>query len=164
MKSVEELFSEALGEINGVEVMNEIALEIKKVTEALAAHELEKWSSEMLSRALTKISILRVNLGSEMADAIAMYDYAYLNRKFRYASEWNPTKDKLSTALKKATVQDIDSTIMIKLYDDNRRELIKKHYSERLKILYDSTATLITALQTRIKVIDTERKESQYNR
>lgn len=164
MKTVEELFSEALGEINGVEAMNEIALEIKKVTEALAKHELEKWSAEMLSRALTKISILRVNLGAEMADAIAMYDYAYLNRKVRYASEWNPTKQRLSKDLKRPTVQDIDSEIMMKLYDDHRRELFKKQYSERLKILYDSTETLITSLQTRIKVIENERRETNLHR
>jgi len=162
MKTTEELFNEALGEINKVDVMNKIALEIKRVTEALEKHDLEKWSPEMLSRALTKLSILRVNLGSEMADAIAYYDYSYLNRKIRYAAEWQPTKTHLNSIMNRATVQDIDAALMTKLAEDHRKELIKKHYSERLKILYDSTETLITALQTRIRVIDNERKESKY--
>ena len=102
------------------------------------------------------------NCRIEMADAIAFYDFAYLNRKIRYAAEWKPTKDHLNEITSRATIQDIDSALMIKLSEDHRKELFKKHYSERLRILYDATENLITALQVRIKVMESERRESKY--
>lgn len=162
MKTIEEVYKESLTRIGKAEPITEIAKEIKKVTDALAKNELSGWSADLLSRALTKLAILRVNLGAEMANAVTYYDLSYLNRKIRYAAEWKPTKDKLSKTLKRATIQDIDSVIQEKLADTQMDELKQKHYAETLRILYDSTGTLITSLQSRLSVLKQERKESRY--
>lgn len=162
MKTAKELYDEATKEINNLEALNEISGEIKKVVKAMTDRKLESWSADMLSRALTRLAILRVNLGNEMADQVALYDYSYINRKITYASEWKPTKDALNKTLSRATVQDIDSTIVKKLEEDYQKEVMQKHYAERLKTLYDSTSTLITALQTRLSVLKNERREARY--
>jgi len=86
---------------------------------------------------------------------------SYMYRKVRYANEWKPTKDALNKKLKRATIQDIDSEIMEKLENDLTEEQKKKHYSERMRILYDSTETLITALQSRLSILKAERYESR---
>ncbi len=115
----------------------------------------------MISRAIASLAVLRVNLGIEVANSIAFYDMAYLSRKVRYANEWKPTKDALNKKLQKATVADIDSEIMQKLEADIENELKGKHYSGQVRILYDSTETLITALQSRLSILKQERYESR---
>lgn len=162
MKTVKQVFEESLKTINTAEAITEIGKEIQKITEALAKVELRNWSADQVSRALTKLAVLRVNLGAEMADAVAYYDLSYLNRKVRYAAEWKPTKDKLNKVLQRATVQDVDSVITEKLAKDYQEELKQKHYSERLKVLYDATETLITALQSRLGILKQERQEARY--
>ncbi len=162
MKTIEEVYKESLDRIDKAEPITEIAKEIKKVTDALAKHELSGWSADLLSRAFTKIAILRVNLGAEMANAVTYYDLSYLNRKIKYAAEWKPTKERLNKVMKRATIQDIDSEIQEKLADIQLAELKQKHYAETLRILYDSTETLITTLQSRLSVLKQERKEARY--
>jgi hypothetical protein len=159
MKTIEETYKESLERINKEPVVTRISSEIYRITEALDKTELKDWSADQLSRALASLAVLRVNLGAEMADATAFYDFSYLHRKITYASEWKPTKDKLNKVLQRATVQDIDSAIMEKIADISDKELQSKHYADRLRILYDSSETLITALQSRLGVLKQERKE-----
>jgi hypothetical protein len=163
MKTITEVYQESLDKINKEPVVTAIGKEIQIVTEALTKTELQNWSPDQLSRALSKLAVLRVNLGAEMADAIAYYDLSYIHRKITYASEWKPTKDKLNKTIQKATIQDIDSVIQEKMADVNYQELQNKHYAERLRILYDATETLITALQSRIGVLKQERNEARFN-
>lgn len=163
MKTVQEVYKESIERINKEPVITGIAGEIKRITEAMEKVELQNWSPDQLSRALTKLAVLRVNLGQEMADAVTYYDLSYLHRKIKYASEWKPTKDQLNKVLNKATIQDIDSVIVEKIAPDSQDEIKQKHYAETLRILYDSTETLITALQSRIGVLKQERQESRFN-
>ena len=162
MKTVEQLYKESIKKINVVSVITEVTKHIKKITDALGKTELKNWSADELSRALTTLAVLRVNLGAEMANAIAYYDFSYLRRKITYASSWKPTKDKLNKILQRATIQDIDSTIQEKMADDYVAELEHKHYAEQLKVLYSSTETLITALQSRLGVLKQERAEARH--
>lgn len=161
MKKVEEIYQESLETINTIEILGEVAGQIKEITEALHSRDLQNWTGDQLSRAIASLAILRVNLGVELADAIAHYDMSYTYRKIRYANEWKPTKDSLNKKLKRATIQDIDSEIMEKLEEDLLEEQKKKHYSERMRILYDATETLITALQSRLSILKQERFESR---
>lgn len=162
-QSLEDLYQQSLEKINNAEAITEISEEIQKITDALASAKLQDWSADMISRAITKLAVYRVNLGIEMADSVMKYDYSYLNRKMRYASEWKPSKDKLNKTMKRATIQDIDSVIMRKIQEDQIIELNNKFIAERLKVLYDSTETLITALQSRLNVIKAERQEARYS-
>ena len=162
MKTVEQLYKESIKKINVVSVITEVTKHIKKITDALEKTELKNWNADELSRALTTLAVLRVNLGAEMANAIAYYDFSYLRRKITYVSSWKPTKDKLNKILQRATIQDIDSTIQEKMADDYVAELEHKHYAEQLKVLYSSTETLITALQSRLGVLKQERAEARH--
>jgi len=162
MKTVKEVYEESIEKINNAGAITEIASEIKKVTEALNKFELSKWSADQLSRALTKLAVLRVNLGAEMADAVAFHDISYTHRKIKYANEWKPTKDKLNKVMTRATVQDIDSVIIDKLKKEYQDEITQKHYAERLKVMYNATATLITSLQSRLGVLKQERSEARH--
>lgn len=162
MKTLDEVYKESLDQINQASVINSIAKEIQNVTEALTKAELKNWSADQISRAITTLAVLRVNLGSELADAGSYYDFAYLHRKIRYASEWKPTKDTLNRTMNRATVQDIDSTITGKIADTFEAETKAKHYADKLRIIYDASETLITALQSRLGVLKQERAESRY--
>lgn len=162
MKTLDETYQESLNKISEAGAINKIAEEITRVTEALQKAELKDWSADQLSRAISTLAILRVNLGAQMADASSYYDFAYLHRKIRYAAEWKPTKDALGRVLQRATVQDVDSAIIEKIADDQIRETELKHFADKLKVIYDSTETLITALQSRLGVLKQERVESRY--
>lgn len=164
MKTVDEIYNDSLKQINTIESINEIADKIREITTALYNKDLQNWTGDQISRALTSLAVLRVNLGIELADAIAHYDMSYMYRKVRYANEWKPTKDSLNKRLQRATIQDIDSEIMEKLEDDLVEEQKRKHYSERMKVLYDSTETLITALQSRLSILKQEQFESRSQR
>lgn len=161
MKTTEQIFTESIEKINSNTVINEISEKIKEITEALYKLELRDWNGDQISRAITTLATLRVNLGREMVDAVAYFDMSYLHRKISYANEWKPTKSTLQKTLTRATVQDIDSEVMMKISDEYENELKNKHYAEQLRILYDSTETLITALQSRLGVLKQERYESR---
>jgi septal ring factor EnvC (AmiA/AmiB activator) len=162
MKTLDETYQDSLKKIEEVGTINEITAEIMRVTDALKKAELKNWSADQISRAITTLAVLRVNLGAEMADASSYYDFAYISRKIQYASEWKPTKDALNKTLARATVQDIDSAITGKIADLMNRETEIKHLADKLKVIYDSTETLITALQSRLGVLKQERAESRY--
>jgi vancomycin resistance protein YoaR len=161
MKTADQLYNESLERINTVDAITEISKKILEITNALYQNELKDWDGDKLSRAITSLAILRVNLGQEMANAVAYYDISYTYRKMRYASEWKPTKDKLNKQLKRATIQDIDSEIMQQIADEQEAELKNKHYAEQLRTLYDSTETLITAMQSRLGILKQEMYESR---
>lgn len=162
MKTPNELYQESLKEIEMVEVINEVSLKIKEITDALKKRELANWTGDQISRAVASLAVLRVNLGTEVANSVAFYDMAYLSRKLKYANEWKPTKDAINKRINKATVADIDSEIMQKLEGDIEAELKGKHYAGQLKILYDSTETLITSLQSRLSILKQERYETRH--
>lgn len=162
MKTLDEAYQDSLKKIDEIGVINEITKEIARITDALKMTELKNWSPDQLSRAITTLAVLRVNLGAQMADASSYYDFAYLSRKIRYASEWKPTKTHLNEIMTRATVQDVDSEITNKIADDQYREIELKHLADKLKVIYDSTETLITALQSRLNVLKAERIESRY--
>lgn len=161
MKTVEEIYDDSIKQINTIEVLTEVTGRIKEITTALYSKDLQNWTGDQISRAITSLAVLRVNLGIELADAIAHYDMSYMYRKVRYANEWKPTKDSLNKKLTRATIQDIDSEIMGKLEEVLVGEQQRKHYSERMRILYDATETLITALQSRLSILKQERYESR---
>ncbi len=164
MKTVDQVYQESLERIKSVDVISEISSKIMELTNALYQSELREWNGDQVSRAITSLSVLRVNLGREMADAVAYFDISYLHRKISYANEWKPTKAELSKTMAKATVQDVESEVMIKIAEEYENELKNKHYAEQLRILYDSTETLVTALQSRLGVLKAEQFESRNQR
>jgi len=164
MKTINEVYEDSIDRISKVDLLNEVSSKIFEITNALYKKELGKWSGDELSRAVLSLAVLRVRLGETMVNAVAYYDISYMHRKMRYANEWQPTKSHLNNVLNKATVQDVDNAIIKKLEDNLEEEVKYKHYAEQLRTLYDSTETLITALQTRLGVLKQERAESQYQK
>jgi hypothetical protein len=158
--TAEEMYQKSIEKIENFDFFNEIVLQVQEITSALKEKEIKDWTGDELSRALSKLAILRVNLGEELSDATAKYDFSYLYRKIRYANEWKPTKKKLNETLNKATVADTENAVLEKIEEDQRKEVENKHYADKLKILYDSTETLITALQSRLGVLKQERREA----
>lgn len=161
MKTVEEIYQESLERISSVDAITEVQGKIMEITDALYTKELSEWTGDQVSRAIASLAVLRVNLGREMSNAVAYFDISYLHRKISYANEWKPTKDALNKTMSKATVQDVESEVMQKIADEYEAELKNKHYAEQLRILYDSTETLITALQSRLGVLKAEKYESR---
>lgn len=139
-----------------------IAPEIMKIVMALSKKEINEWTGDQISRALSRLAVLRVNLGQDMVDTMSEYDFSYLNRKIKFASEWKPTKKKLIEKYGKATISDIENRLLEEMAEEHQRELENKYTAEQARTLYDSTGTLITALQTRLKVLEKEKTETQY--
>ena len=160
--TTEEMYEKSLEKINQSTIQVEIVEQIRLVTDALITKKLGSWTGDEISRALSTLAVLRVNLGEGMADAIAKYDFSYLHRKIRYASEWKSNKTKLNKQMEKATVGDIEAETQQNILDDLVLENENKHYGERLRILYDSTGTLISALQSRLNILKKEMQETAY--
>lgn len=164
MKTVQEVYQESLDKIAEVDAITKVTSKITEITNALYRKELQEWSGDEISRAILSLAVLRVRLGQEMANAVAFYDISYLHRKMRYASEWQPTKMSLTRELGKATVQDIETEVLLNIANEQESEIKSKHYAEQLRILYDSTETLITAMQSRLSMLKQEMRESSYQR
>ena len=162
MKTTKQIYEESLAEIKSVDIISDISNKIIEITEALYKKDLQNWSGDQISRAITNLAVLRVNLGQDMVNAVAYADMSYLSRKMTYASEWNPTKQHLTALANKATVQDIESEVAIKIAQIQEDEIKAKHYAEQLRILYGSTETLIMALQSRLGVLKMEKQETRH--
>jgi hypothetical protein len=135
---------------------NKIEDEILKIIDWFKNQELTKITGENIVKAIYKLSILRVNLGQELAEAISDYDLAYLGRKVQYAHEWNKLKDDLT---KKLTQKDMDSNTLLRIKEIQEKELEIKKHADNLKFLYDSSATFIMTLQTRLRQLENDRYE-----
>ena len=158
----EKMYNQSLKKISEIQIMNDVVAEIKVITQSLVTKRIAQWTGDEISRALSDLAVLRVNLGQVMADAVAKYDFSYLHRKVRYASEWNPTKQHLQALGGKATVSDIESELQKSLIEEFQLEIENKHFGETLRILYDSTGTLISALQSRLNMLKQERRETRH--
>lgn len=162
MKTADQMYQDSLTSINATDVFNESVSQIKEISSYMIDKEINKWTADELSRSLSKLAVLRVNLGEAMVNAMAKYDFSYLHRKLRYASEWKPTKEALNAKLNKVVNADIESKLEQKIAEDREREISDKHMGEQLRILYDSTGTLITALQSRLGVLKRELTETKH--
>lgn len=164
MKTTSQIFEESLDRIDSIEAINGITEEILKITDALRSKELKNWTGDQISRAISNLAVLRVNLAQNLADAMATYDISYLNRKMIYASQWKANKDHLNAINNKVTVGDIDAQTLEDIAEDQQEEIKNKHYAERLRLMYDATGTLIMALQSRLNILKQERVETNYQK
>lgn len=164
MINTKDHFEQTVKELSEIEPLIPVMAEIKKVVDWFV-EDLDRFdnlSPDQISKAVAKLAALRVNLGVEMAKASSLYDLAYIERKFRYAAEWKPTKQKLYDLVGKATIQDIEAEVQKKINDQILEEQRKKQIAETLKAYYDTSETLITALQSRLGVLKAERFESRH--
>lgn len=136
--------------------IDEVRNEILKITDWLKNHDLDKLSGSDITRAITRLSILRVNLSQALAEAIGDYDLSYVSRKIQYAKEYNNFKSRTD---EKLTQKDLDSMTLDKIAMTLEREIENKRYSDGLKFLYDSSSTLIMALQSKLKLLINEKSE-----
>ena len=157
----EELLNNSLRKIQETTVHEEVYETIRQVTDALARKQFD-FTGDDISRAIAKLSVLRVNLGEAMVDAIAKYDFSYLNRKIQYANEWQTQKVELNKKIDKLTNPDVEAEVQEQIKELLIEEIENKHYGERLRILYDSTSLMISALQSRLNVIKQEKVETSY--
>lgn len=159
MINTENQFNNTIKTLNEMESLLPIMEQIDVIVKWFINKEFDKITGDEISRAIVKLSALRVRLGVKMAEAGALYDLAYINRKFRYYSEWKPTKDKLVEKIGKATVQDIESEVQLQMIKEIMDEQSKKHIAETMKVYHDTSGTLVTSLQSRLKVLMAERRE-----
>jgi len=138
-------------------MINEIKEEILKISKYIEDNNINNLTGDEISRAVTRLAVLRVNLGQEFAQATGDYDFSYIARKIEYASQYNRFK---AEATEKLTQKDLDSATIVSIGDMMKKEADNKFISDSLKILYDSSGTLISTLQTRLKVLENERREA----
>lgn len=120
-----------------------------------------------MTRLMTKLAILNVNIGQYSADAVMAANMSYGYKKLAYASEWNPTKERLKFGATKApTVEDIKNELLVNGWDDFKTEMEKKLIADRLIALNKGIDSLLVAIGYRVKMIHqdnvTTRQQSAY--
>lgn len=133
-----------------------ISATIMKAVDWIKKYKLSQLSGDVIAEFIYKLSVLRVNLGQELAQAIGEADLAYLGRKVQYASEWNIIKAQTDLKL---TQKDLDSATILEIKEIQEKELELKRYADGLKYLFDSSGTLIMSLQTALKQKEREKAE-----
>lgn len=142
--------------------LGEVSREINEIVKYLASHKEFDFTADQISRAMNKLAVLRAGLGEIASDAGILYDMTYGDRKFKRAGEWIAQKEESNKMINKLTNPDIEAIVEQKIRENVIDELEKKHFAERLKILFDSTALIVSTLQSRLSYLKSEKQETAY--
>jgi len=134
-----------------------IAKQIIQTSNYIKNEDIANISGDKLSEHIIKLATLRVNIGEALALIGSKYDFAYIGRKIAYAKEFNRLGQLVD---QKLTNKDKEALTHLTVGDIMNKEVELKKQADYLKILYQSSATLISTLQSRIRVLEQERKES----
>jgi len=127
---------------------NEIIREIGKVIAALNAKDLSEWLGEDLSRAATKLSILLINLGQYASECRMRYNQTYTFRKFKTSQMYMEAQG--SQGDRKALADQQTN----ELYNV---EVFENFKSESIHTLYKDIERLVSVIQSRLKMLLSER-------
>ena len=109
-----------------------------------------------------RLAALNFYIGEYAAKAVSKTNFAYANKKFRYADKWSPMKEKLN-ALGKATDSDVKAALDVKLKDDTDKHIKDQAISDKLSAVWESNQQIINSLASAIKVKLGERATSGMN-
>lgn len=137
--------------------MDEIAQKIIEITQDIQSRKIQDLTGDQVSWYITKLAILRVNLGIELAQAVNDYDLSYIGRKINYAKEYTRFKN---TVEEKLTQKDLDTATIMTIGDLMKQEMELKKAADSLRLLYETSQILISSLQSRLRVLTQERKDS----
>lgn len=131
----------------------EVANEITAVRDELSKAPISSRTADYLSSAAVRLSLLRMMLGSHLADIDAETENAENTSYFTY---------------RKVDEKDMDSKNMLAAEDAKR--MARKDNAEKrkqllaLQIHHRDLGDLITSLQSRCKVLGDERRESNFQK
>lgn len=136
--------------------MREVVDKIKEIQSKLESREVEKWTPDQLSRAMTTLALLNMTLGESVVEAYSAYRDKEMQRKVGMAQlELELSKDHpMTVARTKAQVQGVE------LVDqENRAE-----YEYKLVSSYHrSSENLVSVLQSRLRQLSNERYQQGNN-
>jgi len=144
---------------SGIEKETEIvqASEILETfLKAISEKTLDKIPADRIASANIKLSILNTNIGLKASEAVFQANMSYGFKKFEYASEWKPTKERISKAFGKATNDDVDSEIIKNQWETTKKEMELKLNADKLVALNKGIEGVMIALGYKLNSLRSE--------
>lgn len=135
---------------------DEITTKIFEIRDKLAEKEVEAWTPDQLSRAMTTLALLNMSLGGMVMDLYSRWKDKEMQRKVGIAQlELDYAKSNpMTVARAKAQVNGVE------LYaQENEAE----HDHRILQALYRDTESLISVLQSRLRQLGNEQYQQKNN-
>jgi len=132
---------------------------LQKIREEIDPNKIDKYLVPYLLSRQTMIAGAKYLIGRHLSLMKGAQSYAYIFRKFKTASEWTPTKERLGNMKDKApTINEIEGEIEKKMVDIRKTEVAYQVAGDKLVCLLDWCSDMILIIQNRLRAIDTEQK------
>lgn len=130
--------------------------EIKKIRGSLEAKEIGAWTPDQLSRAMTKLALLNMNLGEMVVEAYGEYMDSEARRKVGMAQmELELSNDHSATRARTMTEA--------KSFELRDQENKAQYRYKLLQTAYRDTESLVSVLQSRLRQLGNELWEQKNN-
>lgn len=131
-----------IDKISSIKTNNAIIKHINSLVSYLRDTSYQEWHPDKLANIIGELSVLRINLGEMVAGAVFEYNYAYVFRKFKVASEYKTIRQHVKTN------KDADEAALLNSKDEYDTEVAKQYQADTLKTYYDDIGTLVMSLQS----------------
>jgi hypothetical protein len=123
---------------------------------AITEKTLDKIPADKIASANIKLSILNTNIGLKASEAVFEANMAYGFKKFEYASDWKPTKERISKAFGKVTNDDVEQEIVKKQWQTTKKEMELKLNADKLVALNKGLEGVMIALGYKLNSLRSE--------
>ncbi len=168
-KSVDQAFAELLEKISSEdlkqiklpkEVLSQIQL-LTKIREELEPSKIDSYLVPHLINRQAMIAGSKYLISRHLAIMKASQSYAFVYRKFKTASEWNKTKERLGIGKsKQPTVNEIEGEIEQDLVNVRKTEIAYQTAGDKLECLLTWCQDMIMIIQNKIRNADTDQRST----
>lgn len=152
MEALNEKIDNCKAKLKEFQGSNDIIQGIGEIVDKLYLQDIEKWTGDELSRAALKLSLLLAALSPVIQDAKMIYNMTYVHRKFKTASHY--------LSIEAGTNRDKDMISQKYVNDIYTNEVYENYKAETLKLLYQDIERIVSIIQSRIKILISERINS----
>ena len=153
MKNPKELVAQAKNRAQKFYKSNEIVREVFITLENFERREIAEWTGDELSRFITKLATLSVNLGLLVAEKTLMSNASYIYQKWKRAYEYK----RIRRTVEKISQKDADDQAMMDTVMEITQEAENRYIADVIKTLHEDISRLVMAIQSRIKVLEGEK-------
>ena len=134
---------------------NTVIDELLQIKDYIQVTNLDNISPDKLSKIALKLSVLLINLGDMTAKATLKANLHYSYRKFSHARDYKQLRE-----LMKTTVTDADQTAQHMNQKNITDEIQAQYEADLLKTFYDDIDRLVITIQSRMKLLDHQMKQT----
>lgn len=150
-------------DLKKIKLPKEVLRAIKKINEirkSIVPEKIDGYLVPALLQKQTEINGLKYAIARNLSYLKGSQSHAFIFRKFQAASEYNPTKERLSNKHPdtKPTVDEINSEIEQKIMEIRRTEIAYQVACDKLECILDWCDKMIMVIQNKLRDENTDKR------